>query len=54
MPGKSDSRDDFQIAEPKRQSLLHRISMAATRPVNRERGGVFEDVKGTLLENHGC
>lgn len=34
-----------EIAEPERLSLLHRISMAATRAVNREHGVTFEDVQ---------
>jgi len=46
--GKSDSSDGFEIAEPKRLSLLRRISMAATRAVNREHDGIFDDVKIVL------
>jgi hypothetical protein len=34
-----------EIAEPERLSLLHRISLAATRAVNREHGVIFEDVR---------
>lgn len=34
-----------EIAEPERLSLLHRISLAATRAVNREHGVTFEDVR---------
>ena len=34
-----------KIAEPERLSLLHRISLAATRAVNREHGVTFDDVQ---------
>ncbi len=34
-----------EIAEPERLSLLHRISIAATRAVNREHGISFDDVQ---------
>ena len=33
------------VAEPQRLALLHRISLAATRAVNREQGITFEDVE---------
>jgi hypothetical protein len=33
-----------EIGEPERLSLLHRISLAATRAVNREHGVTFDDL----------
>jgi hypothetical protein len=34
-----------EVSEPERLSLLHRISLAATRAVNREHGVSFDDVQ---------
>jgi hypothetical protein len=34
-----------EVGEPERLSLLHRISMAATRAVNREHGVTFDEVE---------
>lgn len=34
-----------EVGEPERLSLLHRISLAATRAVNREHGVTFDDVR---------
>ena len=36
-----------EIAEAERLSLLHRISLAATRAVNREHGVIFEEMRDT-------
>lgn len=37
-----------EVSEPERLSLLHRISIAATRAVNREHGVSVEDVERVL------
>lgn len=37
-----------EIADPERLSLLHRISLAATRAVNREHGVTFDDVRDVV------
>ena len=37
----------LDIGEPERLSLLHRISLAATRAVNREHGVTFNTVQSS-------
>ena len=36
-----------EVGEPERLSLLHRVSLAATRAVNREHGVTFDAVQSS-------